>query len=107
MGVYAEVDIYATYNTEENAEAAFINLEQRVEDYIKSKIDDVFHLSLTEVDLKDECIIVKICSPRYQNAEWQSEQLFNFMKEKTSSLEEFTAEITSPKNIIWWNKEEV
>ena len=106
MGMYGEVEIIATYETTEQAEKQFDDLQDNVTEFIKKQIpDQPFHFDLTHCDLEGTDIIIKICSDRVQNAEWQSEQLFEFMK-TTEGLYEFSAEVMTPENIIFWNKDD-
>lgn len=102
MGMYGEVEIIATYETTEQTEKGFDNLQENVTEFIKKQIpDQPFYFDLTHCDLEGRQFIIKICSDRYQNAEWQSQQLFEFMK-TTEGLIEFTAEMMLPENIIYW-----
>ena len=106
MGMYGEVEIIATYETEEQAEKQFDNFQENVTEFIKKQMPDKqFHFDLTHCDLEGSEFIIKICSNRVQNAEWQSEQLFEFMK-GTEGLYEFSAEVMTPENIIFWNKDD-
>jgi len=106
MGMYGEVEIIATYETEEQAEKQFDNFQENVTEFIKKQMpDQPFHFDLTHCDLEGSEFIIKICSNRVQNAEWQSEQLFEFMK-GTEGLYEFSAEVMTPENIIFWNKDD-
>ncbi len=103
MGMYGEVDIYATFKTEEQAEKVVDSLEDNVKKHIESKIDTPYHLMFSECDLDGTCIIIKICSDRYQNAEWQGQQVLDYMK-TTEGLVEFTGDITMPDNYLFWNE---
>tara|TARA_B100000927_G_scaffold107064_1_gene86568 strand:+ start:22 stop:348 length:327 start_codon:yes stop_codon:yes gene_type:complete len=106
MGMYGEVEIIATYEKTEQAEKEFDNLQDNATEFIKKQMSDQpFDFYLTNCDLEGTCIIIKICSDRVQNAEWQSEKLFEFMK-TTEGLYEFTAEVMTPENIIFWNKDD-
>ena len=106
MGMYGEVEIIATYEKTEQAEKEFDNLQDNATEFIKKQMSDQpFHFDLTHCDLEGTDIIIKICSDRVQNAEWQSEKLFEFMK-GTEGLYEFSAEVMTPENIIFWNKDD-
>ena len=106
MGRYGEVDIIATFETTEQADRVIDNLENNVKQFIENKLDGKpFHFYLNEIDLDDTFIIIKICSDRYQNAEWQGEQTFAYLK-TTNGLIEFTAEILMPENFLWWSIDE-
>lgn len=104
MGMYGEVEIIATYETEAQAETVIESLEENTKELIAKEYES-FHFELTECDLDGECIIIKIASDRFQNAEWQGQQLLNYMK-TTEGLYEFTADVMTPQNYIWWNKDE-
>jgi len=106
MGMYGEVEIIATYETEEQADKVIKNLNDKVEKFIEETTEyKSFCFDLTECDLDGECIIIKIASDRVQNAEWQSEQVLNYMK-TTEGLCEFTAEIITPETFLYWSKDE-
>ena len=106
MGMYGEVEIIATFETEEQADKVFDNLEEKVNNFIKSKLgDEPFYFGLYECDLDGACIIIKLGSDRYQNAQWQGEQILDYMK-TTKGLYEFTGDIIMPENFLWWNKDE-
>ncbi len=81
MGVYTEVDIYATFETEQQAEKHIDNLEDNVKNYIKDTTQsENFNFGFNDCDLDDNLIIIKLSSSRYQNAEWQTEQLLAYLK---------------------------
>ena len=103
MGMYGEVEIYATFKTEEQADKVGDNLQEKVTEYLKEKLDTPFHFFLSECDVDGSCIIIKIQSDRYQNAEWQGQQILDYMK-TTEGLVEFTADITMPENYLFWNE---
>jgi len=105
MGMYGEVEIIATYETEEQADKVFESLEENIKKHIESKIDTRYDFRFTECDLDGESIIIKVCSDRYQNAQWQGEETFEFMK-TTDGLVEFTADIIMPDNFIFWNADD-
>ena len=80
MGVYTEVDIYATFETEEQAEKNIDNLEVNVTNFIKESEKGGFYFALDECDLDGNMIIIKLSSGRYPNAQWQSEKVFEYLK---------------------------
>jgi hypothetical protein len=103
MGMYGEVEIIASYDSNEGAEKVFNDLEVKVKKFIKKKLgDEPFSFEITFCDLEGSEIIAKICSDRYQNAEWRANQIFEYMKTKTKGLIEFTADAVVPENIIFW-----
>ena len=105
MGVYTEVDIYATFKTEQQAEKHIDNLEDNVKNYIKDATQilmENFNFGFNDCDLDGNVIIIKLSSGRYQHAEWQTEQLLAYLK-TTDGLIEFNAEATRPDTIVWWN----
>jgi len=106
MGMYGEVEIIATYETEEQASKVLDNLNDKIVEFIKETTEHkVFDFSLGDWDIDGCCIILKIYSGRVQNAEWQGEQVLNYMK-TTEGLYEFTADVITPENFLWWNKDE-
>ena len=106
MGVYTEVDIYATWETEQQAEKHIDNLEDNVMKFIKDTTQsENFSFGFNDCDLDGNVIIIKLSSGRYQNAEWQTEQLLAYLK-TTDGLIEFNAEATRPETIVWWNIDE-
>ena len=105
MGVYTEVDIYATFETEEQAEKNIDNLEVNVTNFIKESVKGRFDFALDECDLDGNMIIIKLSSGRYPNAEWQSEKLFEYLTTK-QGLVEFKAIVMSPETIIHWDKDD-
>lgn len=105
MGMYGEVEIIATYETEEKSDKVIESLEENIKKYIESKLDTPYHFGFAECDLDGASIIIKICSNRYQNAQWQGEQAFEFMK-TTDGLVEFTADIITPENFIYYNADD-
>ena len=106
MGVYTEVDIYTTFKTEQQAEKHIDNLEDNVIKFIKDTTQsENFSFGFNDCDLDGNVIIIKLSSGRYQNAEWQTEQLLTYLK-TTDGLIEFNAEATRPETIVWWNIDE-
>jgi len=105
MGVYTEVDIYATFETEEQAEKNIANLEDNVINFIKETEKGEFYFSINDCDLEDNLVIVKISSGRYPNAEWQTEKIFEYLKTK-DGLIEFEASVMCPETIIHWDKDD-
>jgi len=106
MGMYGEVEIIATFENQEKAENVFDNLNDKVTEFIKEKLgDESFSFDITFCDLEDTEIIAKICSDRYQNAEWRTNQLFEYLRTQCG-LVEFTADAVVPDNIIFWNAED-
>lgn len=104
MGVYTEVDIYATFETKEQAEKNIDNLEVNVTNFIKESVKGGFDFALDECDLDGNMIIIKLSSGRYPNAEWQSEKLFEYLKTK-NGLIEFEVSVMCPETIIHWEKD--
>ena len=106
MGIYTEVDIYATWETEQQAEKHIDNLEDNVIKFIKDTTQsENFSFGFNDCDLDGNVIIIKLSSGRYQHAEWQTEQLLAYLK-TTDGLIEFNAEATRPETIVWWNIDE-
>lgn len=105
MGVFGEVEIVATFDTEEIANKVAENLEEEVKKFIIKTNEKDFHLSYNEVDVDGSTIYVKLASGRVQNAEWQGQQTLDYMK-SLGTLEEFSADVTTPENFLWWNKSE-
>ena len=105
MGVYTEVDIYATFETEEQAEKNIANLEDNVINFIKETEKGEFYFSINDCDLYDSMIIIKVSSGRYPNAVWQTEKLFEYLKTK-DGLIKFEASVISPETIIHWDKDD-
>tara|TARA_B100000809_G_C14652438_1_gene356455 strand:- start:48 stop:377 length:330 start_codon:yes stop_codon:yes gene_type:complete len=107
MGVYTEVDIYATFKTEQEAEKHIDNLEDNVIKFIEvnTEMDGNFSFGFNDCDLDGNVIIIKLSSGRYQHAEWQTEQLLAYLK-TTDGLIEFNAEATRPENFLWWSIDE-
>ncbi len=105
MGVYTEVEAYITFKNKVTAEAAYSELEDKVIEFIKSRFDGKFTLNFGECDLDCNVIIVWIYSERYQNAIWQTEQLFDYIK-NVNGVSEFSADSRSPDNVINWNVED-
>lgn len=102
MGMYGEVEVIATFESKETAEKVFENLNDKVTEFIKNKLGDTpFDFHITECDLDGTEIIAKICSDRYQNAEWRAEQLFEYLRTQ-KGMYEFTADAVVPENIIFW-----
>jgi len=102
MGVYTEVDIYATFETEEQAEKNIANLEDNVINFAKETEKGEFYFSINDCDLYDSMIIIKDSSGRYPNAVWQTEKLFEYLKTK-DGLIEFEASVIPPETIIHWD----
>jgi len=105
MGVYTEVDIYATFETEEQSEKNIDNLEVNVTNFIKESVKGGFDFALDKCDLDGNMIIIKISSGRYPNAEWQTEKLFEYLTTKYG-LVEFEAIVICPETIIHWEKDD-
>jgi hypothetical protein len=106
MGVYTEVEAYITFEGKVKAEDAYYELEDKVIEFIKSEgVEGSFTFQFSNCDLEGNCIIILICSERYQNAIWQTEQLHEYIK-KAEGVEEFSADISSPDNFISWNIED-
>jgi hypothetical protein len=105
MGMYGEVDIYATFNSQELADEVSDNLESKVIEFIKKSYEDKFSFEITDIELDDSVLIIKICSDRYQNAQWRTEQLFEYLK-TFEGMFEFTAEMMLPETIISWNADD-
>jgi hypothetical protein len=106
MGVYTEVDIYATFKTEQQAEKHIDNLEDNVINFIKDTTQsENFSFGFNDCDLYGNVIIIKLSSGRYQNAEWQTEQLLAYLK-TTDGLIEFNAEAIRPETMVWWDIDE-
>jgi len=105
MGMYGEVEIYATFESEEQADIVIDNLEAKVIEFIEKINKEPFSFEIAEQDLDGSVLIIKICSDRYQNAEWRTQQLFEYLK-TVGGLYEFNAEIMMPESIISWNADE-
>ena len=105
MGQFGEVEIVATFDTEEIANKVADNLEEKVIEFTKKTNDEPFHLTYDEVVVDGSVIYVKLSSGRVQNAEWQGEQTLVYMK-SLGTLEEFSADVTTPDNFLWWNRSE-
>ena len=96
MTVYTEVDVYAAFETEQQAENHIDNLEEKVMNFIEvnTEMDGNFSFGLDDCDLDGKVIIIKLSSSRYKNAKWQTEQVFSYLK-TTNGLIEF--------NDVWKN----
>ena len=106
MGVYTEVDIYATFETEEQAEKHIDNLEDNVKNYIKdTSLIENFRFGFSDCDLDGNVIIIKLSSGRYPNAQWQTEKIFEYLKTKYGLIE-FEASVMCPETIINWDKDD-
>ena len=105
MGMYGEVEIYATFDDEKKADVVIDNLEAKVIEFIEKRNKEPFSFEIAEQELDDCVLIVKICSDRYQNAEWRTKQLFEYLK-TVGGLYEFNAEMMMPESIISWNADD-
>ena len=108
MGQYAEVTITADFDTSETAKKVCIDLESKIKEFIAKRVkneDFDFHIQTPEQIV--ETVTIYLNSGRSQNAEWQAEQIFAYMKENfKNELEEFNAEMTIPEGIISYCKDD-
>ena len=105
MGVYTEVDIYATFETEEQAKQAIFLIDEKVIDFIKETEKDEFDYSIDNWSLEDNVIVAKISSGRYPHADWQTKKLFEYFKTKYGLIE-FEASVMCPETILHWDKDD-
>ncbi len=105
MGVYTEVDIYATFETEEQAEQGIIVLEENVIAFIKESEKGEFSFLIDDWFLEDNLVIVKISSGRYPHADWQTKKLFEYFKTKDGFIK-FEASVMCPETILHWDKDD-
>jgi hypothetical protein len=105
MGVFTEGRITACFDTIETANE-FKVIAENFEDYLLGYLDNKdFSVSIDEVriDDKDMIVYVNLSSGRYQNAQWQCEQIFDMGKRKyKENMYEFSADLICPENIIYW-----
>ena len=106
MGQFTEAEIIIEAKSEKSAEAIAEQI-QNLDEYIKSKLDTPFNTSVTDIDASGSTVYVKLCSERYQNAEWQCQQILELVKDKfKGQIDSFTADVSVPENIIYENFEE-
>lgn len=102
MGQFTEGEIIIETKSEKSAEAIFLQI-QKLDEYLKSKLDIEFSpTSVSDVDVDGETVYVKLSSERYPNAEWQCQQILEMVKDLfKGQLDSFSADLTSPENIIY------
>lgn len=101
MGQFTEGEIIIETKSEKSAEAIFLQI-QKLDEYLKSKLDTEFSTSVSDVDVSGETVYVKLHSERYTNAEWQCQQILEMVKDLfKGQLDSFSADLTSPENIIY------
>ena len=103
MGQFTEGEVIITTKSKKSA-LAIAKQINNLDKYIKSKSKEPFHTSVSDVDVSDSDVYVKLCSDRYPNAEWQCQQILSLVKDKfKSEVNTFTADLTVPENIIYEN----
>ena len=111
MGKFTEVDIVADFATNEIAETVAETLIDDVTAFIVESLKDNdekdFYLNITDVDVDDTSINIKLNSSRTANAEWQSEMILKTLKEKhINELDSFNAERVVPESFIYYERED-
>jgi len=108
MGQYAEITITADFDTSKTAEKVCVDLEKKIKEFIakREKNEDFdFHIQAPEQIVEN--VTIYLNSGRSQNAEWQAEQIFAYMKENyKKELENFNADMTIPEGIISYCKDD-
>ena len=106
MGQFTEGDVTIVANSQESADKIAEQI-QNLDEYIKTKNDQPFSISISDVECDDVCVYVKLSSGRYPNAEWQCKQILDMVKDLfKGKLESFSADLTVPENIIYEEFEE-
>jgi len=101
MGQFTEGEIIIETKSEKSA-LSIAEQIQNLDEYIKSKLDTEFNTSVSDVDVSDSTVYVKLHSERYPNAEWQCQQILGLVKDKfKSEVYTFSADLTVPENIIY------
>jgi len=101
MGQFTEGEIIIEANSEESAKAIAEQINN-LDEYIRTKTDEPFSTSVTDVDSDDSTVYVKLCSDRFPNAEWQMQQILEMCKDLfKGQFNCFTADYTVPENLIY------
>jgi hypothetical protein len=107
MGQFGIVELVIECNGDEIAENIADNLEEKVTEFIKTKEDRPFTFFIDDISGVGATIEVRITSNRYQNAEWQGEQILEYLKEKhKGEFYEVSGEITTPETYLYYNADE-
>ena len=110
MGQYTICNIQISFTDSEKADD-FLDIIEDFESYlIKKYNNNNIHVNITHYDsfVDNHLIIVYITldSGRILNAEWQCYEIEYLIKEQfLKYVTEFNADIQSPTNFIYWNKE--
>ena len=102
MGQYAEISISATFDTVETAKKVCTDLNKNVAEFVAKRAKDKdFYLQIEGADQNEEYVNISLNSGRSQNAEWQAEQIFAYLKETyKNEMQTFDAEMFIPETII-------
>ena len=104
MGQYTQGKVRAIFATDEAA-GNYADDVENFEDYLAKVMIKDFDTNIIDFETTGNEITIELDSMRYPNAEWQLEQLFEMAKAKyKEELEEFSADITSPETIIFYEK---
>lgn len=108
MGQFSAVVITAVFDNAKTAKKAENQVANNFTKYLKKKLKDKdFDVNITLADANDCELNIELDSGRAQNAVWQSEQVFEMLKDLYgANLDEFSAEQVIPESIIYYNKED-
>ena len=102
MEVLTEGRITACFDTIETAKE-FKVLAENFEDYLLGYLDDKdFSVSINDVtiDTDDMIVYVNLCSDRYQNAQWQCDEIFEMGKRRfKETMYEFSADLICEESL--------
>jgi len=111
MGKFTEVDVIADFTTREVAlkvaETLIDDVTAFIVESLKDNDEKDFYLNITDVDVDDTSINIKLNSGRTANADWQSEMILKTLKEKhINELDSFNAERVVPESFIYYERED-